>query len=97
MGLEGRRAGIGPAAAAGDGALDAVLLRTEVLSLAGRNALEMAAVAGVRRVVAQVPSLELADGGLAEAVAAGLASGGRPWPASPSAMTGARRRATATP
>ena len=51
--------------------LDAVLLRTELLSLAGRNALEIAAVAGQRCVVANVPSLERADG-LGEALASGL-------------------------
>ena len=51
--------------------LDAVLLRTEVLSLAGRNALETAAVAGHRCVVANVPSLERAEG-LGEALSSGL-------------------------
>ncbi len=71
LGLEERRAGSGRLPLP-ETVLDAVLLRTEVLSLAGRNALEAAAVAGVRCVVAQVPSLEAADGGLAEAVAAGL-------------------------
>ena len=48
-----------------------MLLRTEVLSLAGRNALETAAVAGHRCVVANVPSLERAEG-LGEALSSGL-------------------------
>lgn len=70
LGLEGRR----PEArrlALPDTVLDAVLLRTEALSLAGRNALEIAAVAGLHCVVADVPSLERAEG-LGEALASGL-------------------------
>ena len=71
LGLEGRGAGSSRLPLP-ETVLDAVLLRTEVLSLAGRNALETAAVAGTRCVVAQVPSLDAADAGLAEVLASGL-------------------------
>jgi DNA-binding NarL/FixJ family response regulator len=68
--LDGRRAEAGGLPLP-ETVLDAVLLRTEALSLAARNALETAAVVGQRCEVEHIPGV-LQDGALAEALAAGF-------------------------
>ena len=70
LALEGRHAGEGSLPLP-DTVLDAVLLRTEALSLGARNALELAAVVGERCDLVRAPGLS-GDEPLAEAVAAGF-------------------------
>jgi DNA-binding NarL/FixJ family response regulator len=70
LALDGRHAGEGSLPLP-DTVLDAVLLRTEALSLGARNALELAAVVGERCDVVRTPGLSPEEP-LAEAVAAGF-------------------------
>ena len=71
LALDGRHAGGEGSLPLPDSVLDAVLLRTEALSLGARNALELAAVVGERCDVVRTPGLA-PDEPLAEAVAAGF-------------------------
>ena len=70
LALDGRHAGEGSLPLP-DTVLDAVLLRTEALSLAARNALELAAVVGERCDLVRAPGLS-GEEPLAEAVAGGF-------------------------